>query len=385
MKHLLELRQQKAELVQKSKAILTGSETEKRNLTEQESRSLTEHRKQIEQINAAIEHHELLAEEERSLIGTTPGNDINAPSNSELRAFVVTGDRRSLSAGSDSDGGYTVIPSVDKTIHKQLRERSVFRQNATVKSIGTETYKKLVSTGGTTTEWAAESDTRNETSTSSLQEVAISVNSLYAYPQTTQELLDWSDFDVAGWLSSEITAESVLKEEAAFWNGDGSKKPKGLLTYTRSASNDSSRTFGQLQEVTSAASGVIDFDDLITFYHSLAIAYRPGGKFYISDTMAMTLRKLKNNQDEYIWRDSVQEGQPTTLLGKPVVITDQVPDDEVVFGDLALAYYIIDHSTGTRLIRDNITKPGFVKMLATRYVGGGLVDSNAIKILKAAA
>ena len=57
----------------------------------------------------------------------------------------------------------------------------------------------------------------------------------------------------------------------------------------------------------------------------------------------------------------------------------------MVFGDLALAYYVIDHSTGTRLIRDNITKPGFVKMLATRYVGGGLVDSNAIKILKAAA
>ena len=45
MKHLLELRQQKAELVQKSKAILTGSETEKRNLTEQESRSSRTHRK----------------------------------------------------------------------------------------------------------------------------------------------------------------------------------------------------------------------------------------------------------------------------------------------------------------------------------------------------
>jgi predicted phage gp36 major capsid-like protein len=44
----------------------------------------------------------------------------------------------------------------------------------------------------------------------------------------------------------------------------------------------------------------------------------------------------------------------------------------------------IDHSTGTRMIRDNITLPGYVKMLTTRYVGGGLIDSNAVKVLQKA-
>lgn len=386
MKKLLELRQQKADLVSQSRVILNGSETEKRNLTQDESEKLAKLRAQIESVNQHIEHAEAVAEEERSLIGVSTDNvKTDAPKNSELRSFVRTGDHRSLSVGSSTDGGYTVIPSVDTAIHKQLRESSVLRQNATVKSIGTQTFKKLVSVGGTSTEWAAESDDRSETNTSQLKEVSISLNSLYAYPMTTQELLDWSDFDVAGWLSSEVANESLLKEDAAFWNGDAVKKPKGILTYARSENADDTRAFGDIQEIASATSGVIDFDDLITFSHKLALPYRPSAKFYMSDTMAMNLRKLKTPQEEYVWRDSMQEGQPSTLLGKPVVICNQIPDDELVLADMALAYFIIDHTSGTRMIRDNITKPGFVKMLASRYVGGGLMDSNAIKILKAAA
>ncbi|ECC6922539.1 hypothetical protein DAE56_27770, partial [Salmonella enterica] len=30
---------------------------------------------------------------------------------------------------------------------------------------------------------------------------------------------------------------------------------------------------------------------------------------------------------------------------------------------------------------DNITEPGFIKIHTDKYLGGGLVDSNAIKIL----
>ena len=385
MKKLIELRQKKADLIQQSRALLDGADAEKRALTTADKTALESFNTQIEDTNMAIAHEESISDHERSLIGGQPSTQNNTPSNEELRTFVQTGDARSLSAGVQADGGYTVIPTVDSQIHKLLKERSVFRQNATVKSHGSEIFKKLVSVGGTSVDWAAETDTRNETNTSSLEEVEIKLNSLYAYPKTTQELLDWSSFDVAGWLSSEVAAESVLKEDAAFWNGDAVKKPKGLLTYTRSANGDVSRTFGEVQELTSAVSATVDFDDLINFIHSIALPYRANVKFYMSDAMALSLRKIKNNDGDYIWRDSVQEGQPTTLLGKPVVISDQIADDEIVLADLAMAYYVIDHSTGTRMIRDNVTQPGYVKMLTTRYVGGGLVDSNAVKVLKQAA
>lgn len=385
MKKLLELRQSKALLVEQSKTILCKAETEKRSLNTEENTNLTELRSQLTAINSHIEHAQVIADEERSLIGeTVEQRTTDKPSNTELRAFVQTGDIRSLSVGVNADGGFTVIPSLDKNIEVLLREESVFRKNATVKPCSSKSYKKLVSVGGTSTDWAAESDTRNETTTSKLEEVEIPLNSLYAYPKTTQELLDWSDFDVSGWLSSEITAESTLKEETAFWNGNGVKKAKGILTYTRSTDIDSARTFGEVQELTSAVSGVIDFDDLVTFQHSVAVAYRKSCKWYMSDAMALSLRKIKDGDGNFIWKSALTEGQPDLLLGKPVEITDQV-GDVVVFADLAKAYYIVDGTTGTRLIKDNITQPGFVKMHASRYVGGGLINDRAVKILKKAA
>ena len=384
MKKLIELRQRKAELITNSRAVLDKAETENRSLSTDENKELKTINVDIDNINQRITHEESVSDHERSLLSSSQPTPSNAPSNEELRSFIQSGDARSLSAGVKADGGYTVIPTVDSQIHKLLKERSVFRQNATVKSHSSEVFKKLVSVGGTSVEWAAETDTRNETNTSTLEEIEIKLNSLYAYPKTTQEILDWSSFNVADWLASEVAGESVLKEEAAFWNGDAVKKPKGILTYTRSANDDATRIFGEIQQVQSEAIGVIDFDDLITFLHAVAMPYRANLKFYMSDNMALSLRKIKNNDGDYIWRDSVQEGQPTTLLGKPVVISDQISDDELVLADLSLAYYVIDHSTGTRMIRDNITLPGYVKMLTTRYVGGGLIDSNAVKVLQKA-
>jgi HK97 family phage major capsid protein len=386
MKKLLELRTNKAELHKQMKAIVTSAESEKRSLTKNESTKFEELQKQITDLNQTIECEEVLADNERSLItGEMPESKINMPSNAELRAFVQTGDQRSLSSGVNADGGHTVIPAIDKEITKVLKETSVFRQNATVKAISTEKYEKLVSVGGTSAEWADETDSRDETATSQLEKVTIPVHSLFSFPKTTQELLDWSDFDVAGWLSSETAEETGLKEEAALWNGDGSKKPKGLMTYPVAATADSVRAFGTIQEIETSGSGSINTDDLIVLSHTLKNAYRPGAKFFMNDATQEGLRKLKSTDGDYIWRMGITEGQSNVLLGKAIETAEELADGYIVYGDLAKAYTVVDHTSGTRMIRDNITLPGWVKMLTTRYVGGGLIDSNAVKFLKVAA
>jgi HK97 family phage major capsid protein len=385
MKKLLELRTNKAELHKQMKAIVTSAESEKRSLTKNESTKFEELQKQITDLNQTIECEEVLADNERSLItGEMPESKINMPSNAELRAFVQTGDQRSLSSGVNADGGHTVIPAIDKEITKVLKETSVFRQNATVKAISTEKYEKLVSVGGTSAEWADETDDRGETNTSKLEKVTIPVHSLFSFPKTTQELIDWSDFDVAGWLSSEVADETGLKEESAFWVGDGVKKPNGLLNYTRAATDDSVRAFGQLQEIDSVGTGAIGSDDLIKLTHTLRTAYRMAAKFYMNDAMLEKIRKLRDTDGNYLFRIGITEGAPSTLLGKPIVIAEDITANLIAYGDLAKAYYVVDHTSGTRMIRDNITVPGWIKMLTTRYVGGGLIDSNAIKFLKAA-
>lgn len=383
MKHLLALRQHKQDKLDKMNALLSSATSESRSLNQEEQNSIDTFKTEVRNLNTQIEAAELVADEERTAITGTKDETLNdKPTNTELRNFVMTGESRSLSAGVAADGGYTVVPALDKTIYTLLRDQSVFRQNATVNTISTKTFEKLVSVGGTSSAWADEGDDRNETDGSKLEKVTWSLNSLYAYPMTTQELLDWSDFDVAGWITSEVAVESGEKEEAAFWNGDGVKKPKGLLTYTKSTQDDGARSFGTVQEIETAAVDTIDGDDLITFTHKLKRAYRANAKFYMNDATQEKIRKLKDSDGNYLWRAGITEGQPNSLLAKSVETAEELPDDYIVYGDLARAYFVTDHTSGVRMLRDNVTKPGFVKMFTTRYVGGGLVDSNAIKFLK---
>ena len=384
MKTLLALRQAKQEKLETLNNLISGAQTEKRSLSDSEISQQEALTSEVRNLNKQIEAAELLADEERSLIGGGKTITENGkPNNTELRNFVLTGEARSLSAAVDASGGFTVIPALDKEIYKLLRDQSVFRQNATVKTLSTQTFEKLISVGGTSATWAAESDDRNETGTSQLVKVTWSLNSLYAYPMTTQELLDWSDFDVSGWLTSEVADESGQKEEAAFWNGDGVKKPTGLLTYTKTAENDAVRAFGTIQEIETASTAIAS-DDLLTLAHTLKKGYRGSAKFYMNDATQEKIRKLKTSDNDYLWRAGLMEGQANTLLGKVVETAEQIPDDYIVYGDLAKAYFITDHTSGVRMLKDNITKPGFVKMYTSRYVGGGLVDSNAIKFMKVA-
>lgn len=385
MKKLLELRNKKAELHAQMKNLVTQAETEKRSLSDKESAQFETLQKDIQNLSSQIEREEVLADQERSIITGATEDKEQPLNNAELRTFAMTGESRSLSAAVDADGGYTVVPQLDRTIYSLLRDNSVFRQNAMVQTISTQKYEKLINLGGTNAVWAAESDARTETGTSNLTKLEIELNSLYAYPTTTQELLDWSDFDVAGWITSEVALESGETEEAAFWNGDGVKKPNGLLTYPTATTDDATRAFGTIQEIESAAIGVIDGDDLITFVHKLRQGYRGNAKFYMNDATHEKIRKLKDTDGNYLWRAGIAENAPNTLLGKSIETAEELADDYIVYGDLSRAYTVLDHTSGVRMLRDNLTSPGFVKMFTTRYVGGGLIDSNAVKFLKAAA
>ncbi|MER1785974.1 phage major capsid protein, partial [Proteus mirabilis] len=139
MKRLLELRQQKATLTEQMRSLLTKAETEKRSLTDDEAKSFDELRHQSESLNIEIARYEAMAEEERSQAGIAVSGD-NTVSNDELRHYILTGETRALSTGVPADGGYTVIPELNKQIMQQLTDDSVMRKICTVKTTHSNEY-----------------------------------------------------------------------------------------------------------------------------------------------------------------------------------------------------------------------------------------------------
>lgn len=378
MKKLLELRQQKATLTEQMRSLLTKAETEKRSLTEDEAKNFDELRSQSESLNTEIARYEAIAEEERSQTGKHVLGD-KAVSNDELRHYILTGETRTLSTGVPADGGYTVIPELNKQIMQQLTDDSVMRKICTIKTTHSNEYKQLVSVGGATVNHGEEGQARTETGTPKLEEVSIKLFPIYAYPKTTQEIIDFSDVDILSWLTTEIGDTFVDTEETDLVTGNGTKKAKGFLAYPREATTDKVRAFGTLEKLDVAS---IEADSLIDLKFKLRAKYRKNAVWVMNSNTAAKVQKLKNGNGDYIWRDRLQSGDPDTLLGLPVHYLENMADDVIALGDFKRGYFIVDHETGTRTRPDNITEPGFIKVHTDKYLGGGLVDSNAIKVLE---
>ncbi|HHH0857426.1 TPA: phage major capsid protein [Yersinia enterocolitica] len=387
MKKLLELRQKKAELATQMRSLLTKAEDEKRSLTPEEATQFDEIRAQADALVTDITRYESLADEERTQGGKAkPVDDGKKVTNDELRHYIMTGETRMLSTTVNESGGYSVIPELDSEIMRTLADESEMRQICTVKTTKSNEYKKLVSVGGAAVGRGVEGEARTETATPKLEEVSIKLNPIYAYPKTTQEILDFSDVDIMGWLTEEISDTFIETEETDLVNGDGTKKAKGFLSYPRAATGDRVRPFGTLEKMV-AAGDAPTADELIDLVFKLRRRYRKNAVWVMNSNSAAMLQKLKNGNGDYIWRDRLQAGDPDMLLGHPVRYLENMPDAEpgkpvIAVGDFKRGYFIVDHETGTRTRPDNITEPGFYKVHTDKYLGGGLVDSNAIKVLE---
>ena len=128
---------------------------------------------------------------------------------------------------------------------------------------------------------------------------------------------------------------------------------------------------------------------MIDFKYKLAAPYRQNARWLMNSQTAATIAKMKDGDGNYVWREGLIADEPATLLGRPVTLDEAMPDiggDElpIAFGDFQ-AGYLINDRIGTRVLRDPFTSKPFVLFYVTKRVGGGVLDPNAVKLLKIAA
>lgn len=300
-----------------------------------------------------------------------------------------------LATDEDASGGYVVPREMEGTIDQIARNFSVMRQLASVRTIGTDTYQKLVNMGTAGSGWVGEQEERTETSTPTLREILINVHEIYAFPFTTQKMLDDGIIDVAQWLGDEVSIAFDEQEAATFISGDGVKKPRGLWDYDK-VQNDSWE-WGKFGYVVSGkndgflapTTSVSPADCLFDLIYALRPQFRSNGRFLMNDKTALTVRKFKDNDGNFLWREPTQPEDVPTMCGKPVSTDDYVPLVEadsfpIAFGDIARSYTIFDR-IGIRVLRDNITVKGKVGFYTTKRVGAGATHFQPLKFLKIAA
>lgn len=300
---------------------------------------------------------------------------------------------RAVATTSDGAGGYAVPEQVASTIQAELLETSPLRNLVTVVSVGTKDYKELVDRKGTAYGWVGETGTRAETGTPTLAEVAPTFGMLYAYPQATEESLTDMFFDVEKWIIDSAVEAFGAGEENAIVNGNGTNKPTGFLAGTPVATADGARAFGVLQHIITGQAATwkatTPLDTFQQTIYELKKGYRANARWLMNKATAGQVMLFKDADNNYLWQQSVLEGQPDRLMGYAVSESEEMPDVgagafPVAFGDFKAGYLLCD-LVGLRITRDEITVPGYVKWYIRRRLGGKIRKSEAIKLIKVAA
>ena len=323
----------------------------------------------------------------------------NGAASLELKSFVDgylragrTGELKSLSGAVPVDGGYAIPREIDALIDAQLKKISPIRAIARVVQTGSAGYRKLVTTGGTASGWVSETGARPETSAPKFAEIAPPSGELYANPAASQAMLDDAAFNVEEWLASEVAMEFARAEGQAFVTGTGVNQPAGFLAGATSTAADGVRSFGQLQHLVSGNAttlGAAPELKLIDLVHTLKAGHRQGACWVMNAATLAMVRKLKDADGSFLWQPGLSEAQPNRLLGYPVIEAEDMPD--IAAGNLPIAFgnfqagYLIAERSATRILRDPFTNKPFVHFYATKRIGGQVLDSDAIKLLKIAA
>ena len=289
--------------------------------------------------------------------------------------------------GVPAQGGYLVPDGLDKRVIELLTNKSVTRQNATIITPEGNKYARPYKVTGLTAGWVAETGARTQTDAQTYQQVTAELGELYAFPLYTQRFLADSWYNIQEAFIRDLADAFVDAEETAFISGNGTNKPKGILTYTLSADGDKTRTWNNLQGIASGSATDVTLASLIKAKDQLNTSYRAGAKWYMNTNTYTALQDLlKDSTQRRIFGNvDVATNAPTYLLGYPIEINEYLPNiasgsNPIVFGDMKAGYAVLDRP-GIGVVRDDLTQKPYIGFYSIKRVGGLVQDYRALKVV----
>ena len=392
---ILELREKRAKAWDAAKAFLDSHRTDKGTLSAEDDATYSRMEQEITDLGkeiARMERREALDAElnrpvNKPLTGKPmSGNDTAKTGRATdeyrqnfwnaMRAKVpMPGVLNALQVGTDSEGGYLVPDEFERTLVQALEEENIFRQLAKVIQTSSGDRKiPVVATKGTAS-WIDEEGAFVE-SDDAFSQVSIGAYKLGTLIKVSEELMNDSIFDLESYISAEFARRIGAKEEEAFFTGDGSGKPLGILAASGGAETG----------VTAASATAITADELMDLFYSLKAPYRKNAVWVLNDSTIKAIRKLKDNSGQYLWQPSLVAGTPDTILGRSVKTSAFMPaigasQKTIAFGDFQY-YWIADRQGRSfRRLNELYAANGQVGFLGTQRVDGKLILPEAIKIL----
>ena len=332
------LMEKKNDLVVRAEAILNDAETNKREITDAEAQELAEIRDDVRKIKEALKIAEELHEEKKELKeegevldGRACGDDKKreaeqkAKEEADYRAFDaylrnrVVNERVELSKGANG----AVIPTTiaNKIISKVYNICPILERSTKYNVKG-----KLVvpyydeDTNSITVSYATEFEELTS-SVGSFDKIELDGFLAGALTLVSRSLLNNSDFNLVDFVVEKMAYAIKRFIEHELLVGT-SGKVTGLSTLTNG--------------ITAGATTAITADEVVRLHDAINDDFQANAIWIMSPATRTALRTLKSTTGYYLLNDDLSTPFGTSLLGKPVYVSDNMPN--MGAGNVAIYY-----------------------------------------------
>ena len=193
-----------------------------------------------------------------------------------------------------------------------------------------------------------------------------------ALTKVSKSLVNNSDFDLVSFVVNEMVKAIAKFLEGELINGTTSKMT-GILSAT--------------QTVTSATATAITSDELIDLQDTIPDVFQTGACWIMNKATRTAIRKLKNEDGEYLLNKDITSPFGYTLLGKPVYVSDNMPTigagkSVIVYGDMSGLTVKLSQQVEMQILQEVYAAQHALGVVAWIEADSKITEQQKIAVLK---
>ena len=190
-----------------------------------------------------------------------------------------------------------------------------------------------------------------------------------ALSKVSVSLINNSQFDIVSYVVNKVAESIALFLENEIINGAGITKMTGVLVDT-------------LVKTVDTVADTPTADEFIATQVAVPQQYQAGAMWLVSNKTLLAMRQMKDENGRYFLQNDLTNGFGYTFLGKPVMVSDQMKDTNVVYGDFSGYFVNIHEGSSIKVLNEKYADEHAVGVVAWLEVDGKVMEEG--KLVKTA-
>lgn len=338
-----ELMEKKNDLITRAEDTLNKAKTEERELTDAEMAELAEIRDNVKKIKDMLEMSDFFKSEgQKPMIEEKALNNVeekmvensNEKDAAETRCFenyirgIVTNERTNMTFG---DNGAVVPTTIANRIIKKVYDICPILERSTKYNVKGTLELPYYDTSTTTISVAYKDEFSALTSSSgTFNSITLTGYLAGALTKISRSLINNSQFDIVAFVVDEMAYAIKRFIENELLNGTPGNPP--------TTPSKVLGLYGLTNYITAAAQTAVTADEVVQLHDKIKDEFQENAIWIMSPATRTALRLLKATTGYYLLNDDVSSPFGTTLLGKPVYVSDNMPNmaagkNAIFYGD----------------------------------------------------